>query len=89
MYTAYFDRLTDDGHALLIVEQLKKEYHVPTAALPKGSLAGTWFLVEIEHDVITSMQIDAQKTKIMQNQIDNRMQRLKSNKKSRFKRKQE
>lgn len=87
MYTAYFERLTDDGHALLIVEQLKKEYHVPSASLPEGSTVGMWFLVEIENDIIISMQIDATKTNTMQKQINDRMQRLKSNKKSRFKRK--
>lgn len=89
MYTAYFERLTDDGHALFLIEQLKKEYHVSPASLPEGSTVGMWFLVEIENDVIISMQIDTTKTITMQNRINDRMQRLKSNKKSRFKRKQE
>ena len=47
MYSAYLDRFTDNEKALLLVEELQKEFHVDISALPTGSTAGTWLLVEI------------------------------------------
>lgn len=86
MYSAYLDRFTDNDKALLLVEELQKEFHVDISALPSGSTAGIWFLVEIQEDDITSFQVDEGKTAEMKQAIDDRMQRLKSNKTSRFKR---
>jgi hypothetical protein len=86
MYSAYLDRFTDNDKALLLVEGLQKEFHVDKFALPPSSIVGTWFLVEIQGDEITSFQVDEGKTTEMKQEIDDRMQRLKSKKTSRFKR---
>jgi hypothetical protein len=86
MYPAYLDRFTDNEKALLLVEELQKEYHVDISALPTGSTAGTWLLVEIQGDELTSFQVDEVKTAEMRQKTDDRMQRLKSKKNSRFKR---
>ncbi|MBO0589301.1 DUF3006 domain-containing protein [Sporosarcina sp. E16_8] len=86
MYSAYLDRFTDNGKALLLVEELQKEYHVDIPALPSDSTAGTWFLVEIQGDEITSFQVDEGKTTELKREVDDRMQRLKPKKTSRFKR---
>ena len=86
MYSAYLDRFTDNEKALLLVEELQKEFHVDISALPSGSTAGTWFLVEIQGDEITSFQVDEGKTAEMKQEVVDRMQRLKSKKTSRFKR---
>ena len=61
MYPAYLDRFTDNEKALLLVEELQKEYHVDISALPTGSTAGTWFLVEIHGDEITSFKSTKEK----------------------------
>ncbi|MBO0602511.1 DUF3006 domain-containing protein [Sporosarcina sp. E16_3] len=86
MYPAYLDRFTDNEKALLLVEELQKEYHVDISALPTGSTAGTWLLVEIHGDELTSFQVDEGKTAEMKQEVVDRMQRLKSKKTSRFKR---
>lgn len=86
MYSAYLDRFTDNDTALILVEILQKEFHVPSTFLPNGSTAGTWLTVDIQDDAITSIQLDEQKTNEMQSDIQIRMQRLQSKKKSRFKR---
>ena len=85
MYSAYLDRFTDTDQALILVEDLQKEFLVPVSNLPTGSQAGTWFVVDIQNDNITSLQINEKKTRDMQDDIKNRMQRLQSSKKSRFK----
>ena len=87
MYTAYLDRFTDNEQAILLVDKLQREFHIGIAILPSGSTAGTWFLVTIENDEITHVQIDEKKTAEMKQEVEERMQRLKSKKTSRFKRK--
>lgn len=86
MYSAYLDRFTDNDTALILIESLQKEFRVPSTSLPTGSVIGTWLTVEIQDDTIISIQLDEQKTSEMQSDIQNRMQRLQSKKKSRFKR---
>lgn len=86
MYSAYLDRFTDNDKALLLVEGLQKEIHVDIVALPPNSIVGTWFSIEIQGDEITLLQVDEGKTMEMKQVIDDRMQRLKSKKSSRFKR---
>ena len=86
MYSAYIDRFTDNNQALLLVESLQKEFHVPTSSLPTGSSEGSWLLVEIREDTIITLQLDEKKTNDMKTDTQNRLQRLKSKKTSRFKR---
>ena len=86
MYSAYLDRFTDDTQALLLVDELQKEFHVNQSLLPMGSKAATWYLVEVEGDKIISVQFDRSKTDEMAQGIEDTMQRLKSKKSSRFKR---
>ena len=86
MYSAYLDRFTDDKKALLLIEELAKEFHVDIFELPANSTAGIWFIAEVENNLITSLIIDINKTETMKQEIDNRMIRLKSKKTSRFKR---
>ncbi|WP_186673493.1 DUF3006 domain-containing protein [Sporosarcina sp. BP05] len=86
MYPAYLDRFTGNEKALLLVEELQKEYHVDISALPTGSTAGTWLLIDIHGDELTSIQVDEGKTAEMEQEVVDRMQRLKSKKTSRFKR---
>lgn len=86
MYPAYFERLTDNDQALLLIEELQKEFHVDAASLPIGSTTGTWFLVEVQDDLIVSITLDEEKTQAIAKEIDDRMQRLKAKKTSRFKR---
>lgn len=86
MHSAYLDRFTDNDTALILVESLQQEFHVPSTSLPAGSTTGTWLTVDIQDDKVTSIQLDEQKTNEIQNEIQNRMQRLQSKKKSRFER---
>lgn len=86
MYSAYLDRFTEKNQALILVESLQKEYHVPTSSLPTGCSEGSWLLVEIQDDTILSLRLDEKKTSDMKTETHSRLQRLKSKKTSRFKR---
>ncbi len=86
MYSAYLDRFTDNGKAILLVDSLKRNFEVPAKSLPDDSEVGTWFLLDIQMDAIISIQIDNEKTNTMKHEVQKRMERLQSNKKSRFSR---
>ncbi len=85
MYSAYFDRIANHDQAVLLVESLQKDFLLSPSSLPEGSEPGNWFLVEVQGNNITSIQLDEEKTQQMEIEIQNRLTRLQSRKKSRFK----
>ena len=86
MYAAYFDRKTENNDAILLVEALQKNYVVSLSSLPSTSEPGDWFLVTIVNDEIKSITKDIHKTNQMKKEIADRMARLQSKQRSRFKR---
>lgn len=86
MYSGYLDRFTDTNDALILVDALQQQFQVPAALLPADSAVGTWFLVDIQEDKIIEIQIDVDKTQAIALDVEERMQRLKAKKTSRFKR---
>lgn len=86
MYSGYLDRFTDTNDALILVDELQQQFHVPATLLPADSTLGTWFLVDIQKDTIIALQLDADKTQAITQEVEERMQRLKAKKNSRFKR---
>lgn len=86
MYAAYFDRQTENDEAVLLVEQLKKDFHIPLTSLPSGSEPGQWFHIQIEDGQVIKIQTDEEKTTEMETDIQSRLNRLKSKRTSRFKR---
>ncbi len=86
MYSGYLDRFTDTNDALILVDSLQQQFHVPADLLPAHSAVGTWFSVYIQEHKIIALQIDVDKTQTIAQEVKERMQRLKSKKTSRFKR---
>ena len=86
MYSGYLDRFTDVNEALILVDALQQQFHVSADLLPADSRVGTWFLAYIQEDEIIALQIDVDKTQAIALEVEERMQRLKSKKTSRFKR---
>ena len=74
MYSGYLDRFTDTNDALILVDALQQQFHVPADLLPAGSVAGTWFLVDVQVDEIITLQIDADKTQAVAQEVEERMQ---------------
>lgn len=87
MYSAYLDRFTDNEKAVLLVDKLQQEFYISISSLPSGSTPGSWFLVTVENGGISNIRFDNEKTAEMKQEVAERMQRLKSKKSSRFKRK--
>ena len=87
MYRDYLERYTDNEKAVLLVDKLQQEFHLSISRLPSGSAPGSWFLVTVENGGISYIRVDEKKTAEMKQEVAERMQRLKSKKTSRFKRK--
>lgn len=86
MYSGYLDRFTDTNDALILVDALQQQFHVSANLLPADSAVGTWFLVDVQEDEIIAVQLDLDKTQAIAQEVEERMQRLKAKKTSRFKR---
>lgn len=85
----YLDRIEDNKHAVILVEDLKKEYIIDVDRLPSNSKEGVWFDLTIEGDRIIELVINEEMKKEMEHKINDIMQKLKDRNKSgsRFRRK--
>ncbi|MFZ3590943.1 DUF3006 family protein [Bacillus sp. DJP31] len=84
----YLDRIEDNQFAVILVEEIKKEFIIPKAELPEGSVEKSYFDLIIENDLIKSMKLNEQTTSSEQQNVANLMSKLRSKSKgSKFKRK--
>lgn len=86
MIKGYLDRIEDNQFAVILVEEMKKEFILPKDELPEGSKEKSYFDITIENDTITSMKLDEQTTLSEQKKVDDMMTTLRSKSKgSKFK----
>ncbi|MDQ0268300.1 DUF3006 family protein [Cytobacillus purgationiresistens] len=62
MHSGYYDR-NEEKYAVIIIETIKKEIHIPVEELPVGSAPGLWFDVELDNDEIKHIQLNTTKSK--------------------------
>lgn len=72
------DRIEDNQWAVILVEELKKEFVLPIDELPVDSTEKSYFELTIENDKITSMKVDPQTTVSEKEKVDAMMSRLRS-----------
>jgi hypothetical protein len=82
----YLDRIEDNQFAVILVEEMKKEFIIPKDELPEGAKEKSYFEITIENDKITSMKLDKHTTLSEQQKVDDMMTKLRSKSKgSKFK----
>ncbi|MCL6573941.1 MAG: DUF3006 family protein [Bacillus sp. (in: Bacteria)] len=82
----YLDRIEENKFAVILVEEIKKEFIIPVAELPVGSAKKSYFDLTIENNQITSMKLNEQATMTEQQKVDELMLKLRSKSKgSKFK----
>ncbi|MGB5946216.1 DUF3006 domain-containing protein [Paenisporosarcina sp.] len=82
------DRIEEGKHAVILVEELGKEFIIQVSDLPEGSYAGTWFDVEITNNELSILTIDIKETSTLHEEITNKVNNLRGKgRESRFKRK--
>ncbi|MEH7493216.1 DUF3006 domain-containing protein [Neobacillus niacini] len=86
MIKGYLDRIEDNQFAVILVEEIKKEFVIPVEDLPEGSKENSYFEMSIENDKISSIKLDEQTTQTEQEKVDDLMTKLRSKSKgSKFK----
>jgi len=84
----YLDRIEDNQHAVILVEENKREYIIPIQQLPEGSSPGTYFDLTIENETITSLKWNEDETISQQQKVNDMMAKLrKKSSGSKFKKK--
>lgn len=84
----YFDRVEDRQMAVILVEEMNKEFIISVNELPEGSVAGTYFDLIIENGEIISIIPDRETTEVEKEKTDALMTKLRAKSKgSKFKRK--
>lgn len=79
------DRISDHGLAVILVEQLKKQFEVPINQFPDMK-SGDWLYVTIENDEITDIEVNTEKTKERKRIAKEKTDRLRKRKQSNYKR---
>jgi hypothetical protein len=82
----YLDRIEDNQFAIILVEEINKEFVIPKSKLPVGSSEKSYFDLTIEKDQITSLKLNEETTITEQQKVDELMSKLRSKSKgSKFK----
>jgi hypothetical protein len=74
----YLDRIEENKFAVILVEEIKKEFILPVAELPVGSSEKSYFDLTIENNQITSMKLNEQATMTEQQKVDDLLSKLRS-----------
>ncbi|MBM6615574.1 DUF3006 domain-containing protein [Desemzia sp. RIT804] len=78
----------EGNKAVLLMEELNKEWIVEKSQLPEGSETGDWFTMELTDDELSDIVIDHQLTEEKKQSVDDLMKSIRSKSKgSKFKRK--
>lgn len=81
------DRFEDGGVAVIIAEEVGREFHVPLRYLPEGSKRGMWFRLSLDEGRVVDIEADVPQTRERNEKAQELMTRLRSkNTGSRFKR---
>ncbi len=56
------DRFADNDLAVILIESMNKELHIPRKDLPKGSTVNTWLTLQEKNGAYTIISIDEEKT---------------------------
>nr|WP_304214384.1 DUF3006 domain-containing protein [Fredinandcohnia onubensis] len=85
----YLDRIEENQHAVILVEEISKEFVIPISKLPNGSKAGSYLNLTIENEIITSIMLNENETSTQQQKVDDMMSKLrKKSSGSKFKKKE-
>jgi type VI protein secretion system component Hcp len=79
MIKGYLDRIEDNQFAVILAEEIKKEFIIPVENLPEGSKEKSYFEITLENEKIISMKLDEQTTQTEQEKVDDLMTKLRSN----------
>ncbi|WP_342431550.1 DUF3006 family protein [Neobacillus sp. FSL H8-0543] len=88
MMKGYLDRIEENKYAVILVEEIQKEFIISKDELPIGSAEKSYFDITIENDKIATLKLNEQSTISEQQKTNDLMAKLRSkSKESKFKKK--
>ena len=73
---AVVDRIVDGKTAVILSEEDGMEFYYQADKLPEGVWEGDWVKIQIDDDVVVSVEIDKDETEQRKNRIRNKMDLL-------------
>jgi len=74
----YFDRIEENKFAVILVEEINKEFIVPKDQLPEGSTKNSYFDLTIENEKISSIKLNTQETHTEQQNTEDLISKLRA-----------
>ncbi|MDL4843079.1 DUF3006 family protein [Aquibacillus rhizosphaerae] len=82
----FLDRIENDRHAVIIVEEINQQFVIAKNHLPSGSQIHDWFELSEKDGDIINISLDRKTTEIQKNKTENLINRVRTkNKGSKFK----
>ena len=75
------DRIEDNKHAVILIEELNDEWIIPAEELPQGSEVNTWFTLQKQQGRYHIIDIDHELTKQKAEKTSDLMAKLRARKK--------
>jgi Protein of unknown function (DUF3006) len=74
----YLDRIEENRFAVILVDEINKEFIVPKEQLPEGSTEKSYFDITFENDKISSIKLNSQQTHSEQQRVEELMGKLRA-----------
>lgn len=85
---AMIDRFTDNNLAVVLAEDIGREFLLEKEELPEGAERGDYLVIELRGDEVRGVEIDVEKTALQRSAIKSKLERLRARgTKSRFRKK--
>lgn len=84
--SAYVDRITEDGAAVIIAEEIKKEFVVEMDDSKEHIQSGDWLqiIVDENNETMIDYVFDAEKTQQKQQDVSQLLNKLRKNQRSKY-----
>ncbi|GAA4061274.1 DUF3006 domain-containing protein [Amphibacillus indicireducens] len=73
---AMIDRFTETGQAVLLAETIGREFLIEKNELPEGAERGDYLALELEGDVVLSIELDQEKTIERKSAVQSKLAKL-------------
>ena len=75
---AMIDRFTENDQAVVLAETIGKEFFIEKDELPEGAERGDYFVLELDEDVIVSIEPDEEKTRAQKSAVQSKLAKLRA-----------
>lgn len=75
---AMIDRFTENDLAVVLAESIGKEFLIDKNQLPEGAERGDYLVLELDDDVVVSIELDQDKTRERKSAVQSKLAKLRA-----------